>query len=81
MDTIDIGEKKQVETLINGKTATIKFNRPCRYVIETTIGTVIEGLITPNNPLIITPQGDIKKFEIFVDKESMRGPTKIEKDS
>lgn len=55
-----------------GVTTAIRMNQSFRFVIETRGGTVIEGTVTANNPLEITPSTDIKKIDLIIDKDHTR---------
>jgi hypothetical protein len=77
MSKIENGETQSFE-LERGKPGVINVNAPCRFVLETATGSVIEGLITPNNPLTITSQGDITKVNVYSEEDSTRKPKSVE---
>ena len=65
------GESGSIE-LKNGVNNVLNFNRPVKYTIKTAGGSIIKGIITPNNPLIINPADDLVEFNIDIDDESTK---------
>lgn len=71
METIRDGEKTSFQFEL-GKPGEIRVNVPCRFEIKMSSGSLIEGLITPNNPLRITSQGDIEEVNVYIDDSSIK---------
>ncbi|KJG14531.1 hypothetical protein [Photobacterium iliopiscarium] len=71
MGTIKDGKSSSFQLEL-GKPGKIKVNAPCRFEIKMSSGSIIEGLITPNNPLTITSQGDIEDINVYIDENSVR---------
>jgi hypothetical protein len=57
----------QIDT---GTRTVIKTKQSFKYVIETNGGSIIEGTVTANTPLVITPSTDIKNINIILDEDS-----------
>lgn len=53
-----------------GTDCLFSINRPYKFLIETSGGTVIAGRATPAAPLNVKPMPDIKVFKIIFDEES-----------
>ncbi len=49
------------------KPNSLRLNLPCRYVITTAGGSIIEGIMHPDTPLTITPSGDIADIRVFAE--------------
>jgi len=60
--------KKQIA---QGERTTVNMNLPYKFIIETVGGTVIEGTAVANAPLTVTFHGDITRFDITLDKDSI----------
>ena len=58
MKVLEVSES-QLLILEKGTPTVINVNTPFRFHLETAHGSIIKGLVTPNNPLSITTQGDI----------------------
>jgi hypothetical protein len=80
MTTIGKGESQSFN-FEKGKPGIINVNSPCRFVVETSTGSDIEGLITPNNPLTITPHGDIANVNVYIEEGSIQKPSSVESES
>ena len=50
-----------------GEPFVLRNNLPLRIKIKTTGGTVIEGVVLPNNPLTITGGNDILEWNYFIE--------------
>jgi len=53
-------------TLRVGEKTDLGFNRPVKYTITTTGGTVIKGIVPANERLLVTNGGDIASFDIDI---------------
>ena len=53
----------------------IKNNVPVRLKIETIGGTLIEGVLPPNNSLRITPGDDILRCNCYIEDELLSKPS------
>lgn len=49
----------------------LNINRPCKFIIKTTMGTIIEGATNPAAPIAITAGPDIKSIDLIIDDESI----------
>ena len=63
MDDIQKGE------LIPGQKNSLRVNKPVRFEIKTVGGTTISGIITPNNPLDVTPGDDIMSYNVYIEDD------------
>ncbi|MGR6858994.1 hypothetical protein ACU5EH_00855 [Aliivibrio salmonicida] len=71
MTTINSGEVSRSQFDI-GKPKKINVNAACSFEIKTSSGSVIEGVITPNNPLTITSQGDLLDINVYITDDSIK---------
>ncbi|HID4130760.1 TPA: hypothetical protein ACXE8V_001061 [Pluralibacter gergoviae] len=61
------GEKFELDMQV-GKTTIFRYNRPVRYRLELTNGTLIEGVIPANSEFRVNLQvGDIHKFDVIIE--------------
>jgi hypothetical protein len=70
MVVIKNGEKSPVAELIGGQPNILSFNLPVKYRIIFSSGSVVEGTLTPNNNLTITPMEDFVDLTFTIDEES-----------
>ena len=64
------GERIQKQ-ISQGERTTVNMNLPYKFIIETQGGTVIEGAAVANAPLTVTIHGDITRFDIAMDEDSI----------
>lgn len=74
MSEIPSDESRKYE-LTPGEKNTLSMNRPVRFEIKTVGGTIISGIITPNNPLEVTPGDDIASYNIYIQDELLNSPS------
>jgi hypothetical protein len=72
-DIIKTGESRSFE-LKKGVDNKLNINKPVNFTIKTAGGSVIKGIMTPNNPLIVNPADDIIEYKIEIDDESSKKP-------
>ncbi|MBP8674823.1 MAG: hypothetical protein KBH34_00775 [Acetomicrobium sp.] len=72
------GETGKID-LHYGEPNVINFNKPVRWVIETSAGTLIKCVSTPNDPFEITPFGDIKNITVTIEDDSVASVHLLEK--
>ena len=76
MAILENGEKLKLNTPL-GEPFTIQNNLPLRLKLKTTGGTVIEGIILPNNPLTITPGNDIAACDYYMEEDLLSDELKV----
>jgi hypothetical protein len=67
-DIWETGETRSFD-LKKGIDNEININRPVKFMIKTAGGSIIKGVMTPNNPLIVNPADDIIEYKIEMDDE------------
>ncbi len=72
MVIIENGEKSPVAQLIAGQPNVLSFNMPVKYRIIFSSGSVVEGTLTPNNNLILTPMEDFVDLTFTIDEDSIK---------
>ena len=55
----------------------LSINKAVKFIIRTTGGSVIKGVITANNPLIVNPGDDITEYNVEIDDEINKKPDGI----
>ncbi len=61
-------EKPEIQSfeLEFGELRRIGSNKPVKFLLRTASGTIVSGVITPNNPLEVTNGGDIEEFTLEI---------------
>ena len=52
----------------------LKSIKPVKFLIETKTGSIIRGILIPNNPIEIISKGDINKAELTIDDDCTKEP-------
>ncbi len=70
-------DSRSTISMENGKPCTINVQVPTKFFIRTISGTEITGLLTPNNPLVVTGRGDITEFNLTIEKDAIKEPSLV----
>lgn len=76
---IKAGETVPFAEVPHGVPCKIPVNVPMGFKIELLSGSVVEGMITPNNPLTLTSTGDIVKISLVALEKTFKKPELIKK--
>jgi len=71
MSVIEPGSSESF-SIDNEKPIILKSNKPIKFLIETEMGSIIKGILIPNNPIEIISKGDISKAELTIDENSTK---------
>ena len=71
MSILKTGEKHSFN-LEHGVDNKINCNRPVKFMIKTAGGSIIKGVMSPNNTLVVNPADDISEYKIEIDDETIK---------
>ncbi len=75
-DIWETGESRSFD-LKKGVDNELNINKPVKFTIKTAGGSIIKGVMTPNNPLIINPADDIIEYTVEINDESSKKPEEV----